>query len=159
MPEALREEVLTHLHEGGLGGHLGVEKMLAHLKEYFYWPGHHNDVSNWCRTCGTCTSRKSPAPKARAPLKSIVTGYPMQLVAMDILGPFPESPTGNTHILVVADYFTRWTEAYAIPNQEATAVAGKLTDTFFFRFSPPDQLPRTRGAASNRMLSQRFAGF
>ena len=145
VPEALREEVLTDLHEGALGGHLGVEKTLARLKERFYWPGHHNDVSDWCRNCGTCASRKSPAPKAHAPLKSIVTGYPMQLVAMDILGPFPESPTGNTHILVVADYFTRWTEAYAIPNQEATTVAGKLTDEFFFRFSPPDQLHSDQG--------------
>ena len=80
------------------------------------------------------------APKAKAPLTSIMTGYPMQLVAMDILGPLPESPAGNTHVLIVADYFTRWTEAYAIPNQEATIVAQKLVDEFFFRFSPPEQL-------------------
>ena len=50
------------------------------------------------------------------------------------------SPAGNTHILVVADYFTRWMEAYAIPNQEATTVARKLSDEFFFRFSPLEQL-------------------
>ena len=43
------------------------------------------------------------------------------MVAMDIVGPFPESPAGNTHILVIADYFKRWTEAYALPNQEATS--------------------------------------
>ena len=64
----------------------------------------------------------------------------MQLVAMDIFGPLPESPTCNTHILVVADYFMKWTEAYAIPNQEATTVTQKLNDEFFFRFSPPSQL-------------------
>ena len=43
------------------------------------------------------------APKARAPLQSVKTGYPLQLVVMDIVGPFPESPAGNTHILVVTD--------------------------------------------------------
>ena len=48
------------------------------------------------------------------------------------VGPFPESPAGNTPILVVADYFTRWTETYPIPNQEATTVASKLMDEFFF---------------------------
>ena len=69
----------------------------------------------------------------------------MQLVAMDIVGPFPESPAGNTHILVVADYFTRWMEAYPIPNQEATTVAGKLTDEFFFRFSPAEKLHSDQG--------------
>ena len=75
---------------------------------------------------------------------SIMTGYPMQVVAMDILGPLPESPAGNTHVLVVADYFTQWTEAYAIPNQEATTVAQKLVDEFF-RFSPPEQLHSDQG--------------
>ena len=96
VPKALHGEALHDLHEGALGGHFGIDKTLARLKERFYWPGHHNDVHDW-----------SPAPKARAPLKSIETGYPLQLVAMDIVGPFPESPAGNTHILVVADYFTR----------------------------------------------------
>ena len=67
------------------------------------------------------------------------------MVAMDIVGPFPESPAGNTHILVIADYFTCWTEAYALPNQEATTVAKKLVDKFFFRFSPPQQLNSDQG--------------
>ena len=144
VPKVLREEVLADLHEGALGGHLGVDKTLARLKERFYWPGHYNDVRDWCQNCGTCASRKSPAPKAHAPLLSIETGYPMQLVAMDIISPFPESSAGNTYILVVADYFTRWTEAYPIPNQEATTVANKLTE-FFFRFSPPEQLHSDQG--------------
>ena len=122
-----------------------MDKTLARLKERFYWPGHHNDVRDWCQNCGTCASRKNPAPNACAPLKSITVGYPMQLVAMDILGPLPESPTGKTHILVVADYFTKWTEAYAIPNQEATTVTQKLTNEFFFRFSPPMQLHSDQG--------------
>ena len=66
----------------------------------------------------------------------------MQPVAMDIIGPFPESPGGNTYVLVVADYFTRWTKAYLLPNQEASTVAGKLVDE---RFSPPEQLHSDQG--------------
>jgi transposase InsO family protein len=145
VPEALREEVLADLHEGTMGGHLGSDKTLGRLKERFYWPGHYNDVKEWCRNCATCAVRKSPPAKPRAPLEPIVTGYPMQLVAMDIVGPFPESTRGNSYILVVADYFTRYTEAYAIPNQEASTVANKLVDEFFFRFSPPEQLHSDQG--------------
>ena len=145
IPSALREEVLSELHEGTLGGHFGIDKTLARLKERYYWPGHYNDVRDWCKNCAICASRKNPTPRARAPLKNVITGYPMQLVAMDIVGPFPESPAGNTYILVIADYFTRWTEAYALPNQEATTVAKKLVDEFFFRFSPPEQLHSDQG--------------
>ena len=47
---------------------------------------------------------------------TITAGYPMQIVAADLLGPLPESENGNSYILVVADYFTRWMEAFALPN-------------------------------------------
>ena len=145
IPDALRTEVLADLHEGTAGGHLGADKTLARLRERFYWPGHFNDVREWCQRCAACQSRKSPAPTARAPLQSIVTGRPLQLVATDIVGPLPESPAGNLYILVVADYFTRYVEAYPIPNQEATTVARKLVDEFFLRFSPPEQLHSDQG--------------
>ena len=46
---------------------------------------------------------------------------------------------------MVADYFTRWTEAYPLPNQEASTVARKLVDEFFLRFSPPEQLHSDQG--------------
>ena len=36
-------------------------------------------------------------------------------------------------------------EAYPIPNQEATTVAGQLVDEFFFRFSPPEHLHLDQG--------------
>ena len=70
---------------------------------------------------------------------------PMQVMATDIVGPFPESPAGNSYVLVVTDYFTRWMEAFAIPNQEATTVANKLVDEVFMRFSIPDQLHLNQG--------------
>ena len=78
-------------------------------------------------------------------LQTVPAGTSMQVVAVDILGPLPESTAGNRYILVASDYFTRWVEAYAIPNQEAVTVARKLTDEFFCRFSPPEQLHSDQG--------------
>ncbi|KAL5516845.1 hypothetical protein EMCRGX_G002271 [Ephydatia muelleri] len=145
VPMSQRKIVLAELHEGVTGGHLGQEKTLMKLKERFYWPGHWNDVQNWCNTCAACISRKTPAPKQRASLQSILVGQPMQLVAVDILGPLPESGNGNSYILVVGDYFTRWMEAYPIQNQEAVTVAPKLVDEIFCRFSVPEQLHSDQG--------------
>ena len=34
--------------------------------------------------------------------------------ANDILGPLPLSETGNRYLLLVADYFTKWPEAYSL---------------------------------------------
>ena len=133
------------LNDGVTGGHLGQDKTLMKLKEHYYWPGHLNDVQDWCNTCAACISRTSVAPKLRAGLQSVLAGYPLQLVAIDILGPLPESKTGNSYILVAGDYFTRWMEAYLIPNKEAITVVNKLVDEMFCRFSPPEQLHSDQG--------------
>ena len=145
VPASLREEVLQELHAGVTGGHLGEEKTLSRLRERLYWPGCAQSVSDWCRTCATCATRKSSAPKRKAPLETVAAGYPMQVVAVDILGPLPETEQGNRYVLVAGDYFTKWVESYAIPDQEATTVAQKLTDEMFCRFSPPEQLHSDQG--------------
>ena len=41
-------------------------------------------------------------------------GAPAKRVAMDILGPLPESESGNKYLLLVADYLTEWPEAHAL---------------------------------------------
>ena len=111
VPMALHKEVLLDLHEGTMGEQLGADKTLGRLKEHFYWPGHYNNVKEWCQLCWTCASRKNPAPKPRAPLKSIKTSYPVEIVAMDMMSPLPESTAGNRYVLVVADYFTQLMES------------------------------------------------
>ena len=92
-----------------------------------------------------CATRKSAPKKNRAPLQRIKTCYPMQIVAVDILGPPPESEAGNSYILVAGDYFIKWMEAYAIPTQETTTIVKKLVDEMFCRFSPPEQLHSDQG--------------
>lgn len=55
-------------------------------------------------------------------------GLPMERIALHILGPLPLSDNGNRYLLIVADYFTKWPEAYPLPNQEATTVAKVLVN-------------------------------
>ena len=129
IPECKKTEVPKDMHEDILGGHLGVEKTLGHIRERFYWPSYHNDVCNWCKTCSECAAKKTPAPKRRAPLQNIKVGSPL-LVVVHILGPFPESEKGNSYILVIGDYFTRWMEAYPFPNQEAKGCPGSDPGVF-----------------------------
>ena len=74
----------------------------------------------------------------------------MQIVATDILGPLPLIPNGNSYLLVAADYFTRWVEAYPIPNQEAITVATKQTNELFFDF--PYQINYIRIRVDNLSL-------
>lgn len=103
------------------------------------------DVRNWCQSCSSCTTRKTPVPKRRAPLGTVSAGYPMLIIAVDILGPLPMTRNGNSYVLVATDDFTRWVEVYAIPDQGAGTVAQKLVDELFCRFSPPELLHSDQG--------------
>ena len=92
-----------------------------------------------------CIATKTPPPKCRAELKPIKSGYLMQIVAVDILEPLPESDAGNSYLLVVGEYFTRWMEAFPIPNQEAVTVARTLVGKYFCQFGLPEQLHSDQG--------------
>ena len=80
-------------------------------------------------------------------------GSPMQMLAVDILGPLPATSSGNKYVLVAGDYFTKWMEVYAIPNLDAVTVAKKLLDEMFFRFSLPESYALTK-ADSLREVTQ-----
>ena len=64
---------------------------------------------------------------------------------MDILGPLPRTPRDNKYILVIGDYFTKWTEAYAIPNMEAETVENIFVNEFVARHGPPEFLHTDQG--------------
>ena len=40
----------------------------------------------------------------QADTQTITAGYPTQVMAVDLLGPLPESKNGNRYVLVVGDY-------------------------------------------------------
>ena len=145
VPHVSREEIMQELHAGSLEGRLGEDKTVGKIKQHFYWPGMQQVIVQWIRTCSACATRKSPSQHSRALLQTVTSGFPMHIVAVDFLGPLPQSTAGNSYILVASDYFTKWMKAYAIPNQKAITVARKLVDQMFCHFSPPEQLHFDQG--------------
>ena len=112
---------------------VGFHKSSHSLKERFYWPGHLNDVHIWWLICKYCATRKTHSLALWAPLGSITVGYPTQVMAVDLVGPLPQSTNVDSCILVVSDYFTCWMEALQLPNQEASTIVEKLVDEVFLR--------------------------
>lgn len=70
---------------------------------------------NGCEFCG---KRKNLFTGQRALMQIVQSGFSMDRLATDTRGELPMTDTGNRYILVGSDYFSRWTECFAMPNME-----------------------------------------
>ncbi|KRX69775.1 Retrovirus-related Pol polyprotein from transposon [Trichinella sp. T6] len=121
--------------------------MLARVRSQFYWPGMGGDVHTSCRTCTQCTRKKGPCKDNRTPMQSMAAGYLLQRVGMDILGTLENTSLGDRCVLVLLDYFTKWTAAFPLANMEASTVAKVLVEKYIAYFGAPDYLPSHRGCS------------
>lgn len=154
VPDVLQTQVLYGAHNSPTGGHLGINKTIHKIRQLYYWVGMHKSVTKWLRHCPECQARKNPLPIFRAPLKPMRVGEPLERVGIDIMGPLPVTPSGNKYIMVIMDYFTKWVESYALPNQEARTVARALVDNFITRFGVPKSIHTDQGSNFESELFQ-----
>ena len=154
LPRSLHSEVMTLLHDNVSAGHLGETRTIDRVQKRYYWVGYRNDVINWCKQCTKCQQRKNPPRKAKAPMKQYIVGAPLERIAVDILGPLPETNDGNKYILVIADYFTKWTEAYPMKTADAESVATILVEQFISKFGLPRQIHSDQGRQFESILFQ-----
>lgn len=132
-----RPHLVRECHEGCLGGHLGVDRMVSRIQRTWHWPGITAQVRSWVASCEGCQRRKPVHFHRRSLLQVLVPEGPWNRVAMDMMGPLPVTAQGNKLVLVVADAFTKWVEAFPVPNMEAKTVAGVVACEIICRFGTP----------------------
>ena len=145
IPLKERRTVLRYCHDHKSSGHLGMKKTLGKVREKFYWPSLQNDVRAYVAGCEKCLMRKAPSRLKKAPMQIMHSGITMERIATDILGELPETDEGNRYILVISDYFTKWTEAFAMPNMEAKTVARIIVEEVIVRFGVPYTIHSDQG--------------
>ncbi len=145
VPRRMRPDLLKLSHNDPSSGHMGVNRCVERLQQRYYWPGMASEVQLWIAECETCDRRKSPVSPHKSPMKSIEVGHPMELWAMDILGPLPLTARGNQYILVMSDHFTKWVEAVPLANQRANTVAKAFVDEVVTRHGVPRKILTDQG--------------
>ena len=145
VPKTLRLEIIRNNHDTLLGGHYGVNKTSEKIKQKFYWFLMNQDIKLYIRQCQQCNKIKDPRKKPKARLGLYLAGYPLDRLAVDVMGPMPLTKDKNRYILVIGDYFTRWMEAYSLPSQHAEVIAEKLVHEFIARFGTPLEIHSDQG--------------
>lgn len=142
LPGCLRDRALTGIHD--LAGHQGQDRTLSLARQHFYWPDMEKNIRDYVRSCERCVFAKSPEPAARAPLESIKSSAPMELVCIDFWSA-EDSEQRSVDVLVVTDHFTKLAHAFPCANQTAKQVARKLWDNVFCVYGFPERIHSDQG--------------
>ena len=141
-PRILRSQVITEKH---CAAHLGTNKTVDRIRLDWYWPGMTADIRRYVTACNKCQQSKIVKTRSAGEQYHLYAGRPWQLVAIDLCGPFPKTPRGNTQILVLTDHFTRWPDALPIPDGKAETVARVLDQHVFSYLGIPEEIHSDRG--------------
>ena len=66
-------------------GHLGGERVYQLAKARFYWPGMEKDIKDYIKNKCTCLSQRKSPVLPQAPLGTIKSSEPMDIVETDFL--------------------------------------------------------------------------
>lgn len=132
VPQAVVWRVVKGAHDDV--GHFGLDKTLERVKATFWFPRMRQFIRKYIIECVECCYNKAKAGKPEGELHyRVVDPTPFATVHLDHLGPFKKSLSGNTHIIVLCDAFTKYVVVKAIRSTKTRPVLKFLCDlsTYF----------------------------
>ena len=153
-PMEWHKDIVKQMHDSPMSGHLGVKKTKEKLLQRYYWFKLKQDVKLHIKMCDICAADKTPTKTPRAPMGHLKSGGPWDTLAIDYLGPFPKSESGNKYILVMTDHFTKYVEVIAVPNQQAEDCASRIMNEVISRWGTPLSIHSDQGTTFGSKVFQ-----
>lgn len=145
LPHKYQELMSQHFHDSPGAAHMGRRRTYHQIHKRVYWYQMAEDVKLWIQTCEVCQRRKRPGRTPRAPQRIYAVGKVNERVSLDICGPIIETERGNKVILVITDQFSKFTRAFALPDQKAETVAAVFLKEWICIFGAPRQVHTDQG--------------
>ena len=156
VPRSLRDTIFNDSHHTTYGGHFGITHTHSKLQLHYFWPGMSDFVRDRISACHKCVARKSPVNRHH-PMGHVPVSGKFERVAMDLLDVSVISTKGYKYILVVCDYFTKYTEAYPLKDKTARSVVDALMDVWLPRYGFPLFLHSDQGKEFDNVMIHKLS--
>ena len=145
IPRKLRERVIALSHKPITQGHPGETRLYNTMRHSYYWPFMSGDLAEHVKTCRSCVMARGLLHKKQHKTKVFPPSGPLDDIAMDLLGPLPQTRNGNQFILVITDRYSKL--ARAIPMNKTTApfVAAAVLNNWIFCYGIPNTILTDNG--------------
>jgi hypothetical protein len=149
---------IWEVHEGICGAHQSAHKMRWLLRRAeLYWPTMVGDCIKYQKGCNACQWFRNLQLAPANVLNPIVKPWPFRGWGLDFIGEIhPGLSKGHRFILVVTDYFTKWTEAVPLRNMTHREVISFVQEHIIHRFRVLQSLTTDQGPS---FMSHQFREF
>jgi hypothetical protein len=132
-----RMRLVSQMHEDL--GHFGEQRTLAEICRRYFWHSRTEDVRTVVKMCQHCQLVRSTGSirSEDENMKSIPICELFYRIALDTVGPLPETKSGNKYILVAVDHYSKWCEAKAVADHGAKTTMKFLEHDVICRYGVP----------------------
>jgi hypothetical protein len=159
VPKTIIHEVIKANHNPVYVTHPGVKRTFNLISLGYWWPTMRKSIADFIKKCDSCQRRKEDREFV-APLGEVdEPTAPFQVSSMDLTGPYCLTPRKNKYLLTFIDHFSKWVEAYPVPDQSTETCARVYATQIVSRHGSGATLVMDRGSAFMSSFLKRRAKY
>ncbi len=134
--------ILSDLHASGLGGHVGRKKLLAMVKQRFYWQNMYGSVDSFVRKWSVCSQNKTSTVKPQGKFQPLENpDCCFDHISMDFVVSLITSSRVFDGIMMMVDRFSHLVKFIPMKTaSSATDVARLFFDNWLCVYGAPSKI-------------------
>src|SRR5690348_5294201 len=99
------------------------KKIYPEIRKKYFWEGIYSNVHLFCESCPKCKRFNEPHYRLDGKLQSFPVQRKFETVGLDLYHGVVESYSGNTCVLVITCFATKFSTAIPLPDAKSAMVA------------------------------------